>query len=148
MENGITRDETKVISDFINKVQPSCECCHGTGVLDERNGFMYGTVDCPACLDDDRNTFKTYQAKGESFRILQNAEDEFIVEKLFVVTETRGMLWWKKYIKKKEWRRCDNMGRHLHFGATWTNLSQFETYGTLEEAKKWIKDYAKYPIYH
>ena len=83
---------------------------------------------------------------SDKFRIVQNSDDEFIIQKLFKETETKGYLWWKKTSSWDEWKRvCTKGYKYFNIGYS---LQKFKTYKTLEEAVKWIEDYNKYPIYH
>lgn len=83
---------------------------------------------------------------SDKFRIVQNSDDEFIIQKLFKETETKGYLWWKKTSSWDEWKRvCTKGHKNFNFGYS---LQKFKTYSTLDDAIKWIKDYNKYPIYH
>jgi hypothetical protein len=83
---------------------------------------------------------------SDKFRIVQNSDDEFIIQKLFKETETKGYLWWKKTSSWDEWKKVCTKG-HKHFNLGYS-LQKFKTYNTLEDAIKWIYDYNKYPIYH
>jgi DnaJ-class molecular chaperone len=58
MNNGITKDESNAISDFVRDMESftkMCEACNGNGILDERSGFIYGSVICPICGGDDKS---------------------------------------------------------------------------------------------
>lgn len=85
---------------------------------------------------------------SDKFRIVQNSDDEFIIQKLFKETETKGYLWWKKTSSWDEWKRVDKNGQKYYSIFCISNYDQFKTYKTLEKAVKWIEDYNKYPIYH
>jgi hypothetical protein len=85
---------------------------------------------------------------SDKFRIVQNSDDKFIIQKLFKKTETKGYLWWKKRISWDEWKRVDKNGQKYYRIRYISNYDKFKTYKTLEKAVKWIEDYNKYPIYH
>ena len=85
---------------------------------------------------------------SDKFRIVQNSDDGFIIQKLFKETETQGYLWWKKTSSWDEWKRVDKNGQKYYSIGYISNYDQFKTYKTLEKAVKWIDDYNKYPIYH
>jgi len=88
---------------------------------------------------------------SDKFRIVQNSDDEFIIQKLFKETETKGYLWWKKTSSWHEWKRVDKNGQKYYrkgHKIRISNYDKFKTYKTLEKAVKWIEDYNKYPIYH
>lgn len=88
---------------------------------------------------------------SDKFRIKQISDNEFIIQKQFKETETKGCLWWKKTSSWDEWKRVDKNGqKYYNIGYTVhiSNYDQFKTYKTLEKAVKWIYDYNKYPIYH
>lgn len=88
---------------------------------------------------------------SDKYRIVQNSDDQFIIQKLYKETQTKGYFWRKKTTTSKVWKGVDKNGnkywsggRHFHI----SNIDLFKTYKTLKKAEKWIKDYAKYPIYH
>ena len=88
---------------------------------------------------------------SDKYRIVQNSDDQFIIQKLYKETQTEGYLWWKKTSRFEVWRSVDkngnkyySIGIHIHI----SNIDLFKTYKTLEKAEKWIEDYVKYPIYH
>jgi hypothetical protein len=88
---------------------------------------------------------------SDKFRIVQNSDNEFIIQKLYKETETKGYLWWKKTSSWDEWKRVDKNGQKYYsigYRIPISNYDQFKTYKTLDKAKKWIEDYNKYPIYH
>ena len=85
---------------------------------------------------------------SDKFRIVQNSDDEFIIQKLFKETETKGYLWLKKTSSWDEWKRITTDGQKLVIISYYSNDTRLKTYKTLEEAIKWIEDYNKYPIYH
>lgn len=88
-----------------------------------------------------------YSAKGIKFRIAQVADSEFIIQKLIKKPETNGFLWWKKSSVLNEWKCVDMNGTELYVNRFINNLNKFRTYKSFDTAKKWIEDYAKYPIY-
>ena len=86
---------------------------------------------------------------SDKFRIVQYGDDEFIIQKLFKETETKGYLWWKKTSSWDEWKRVDKNGqKYYNIRYRISNYDKFKTYKTLEKAVKWIEGYNKYPIYH
>lgn len=87
---------------------------------------------------------------SDKFRIVQNSDNKFIIQKLFKKTQTKGYLWWKKTTNSEEWKRVDKNGRKYYIGLhiNISNVDRFRTYKTLDKAIKWITDYNKYPIYH
>lgn len=86
---------------------------------------------------------------SDKFRIVQNSDNEFIIQKLFKETETKGCLWWKKTSSWDEWKRVDKNGQKYYNSIGYRiHISNYEQFKTLDEAIKWIEDYNKYPIYH
>ena len=88
---------------------------------------------------------------SDKFRIVQSSDNEFIIQKLYKETDTKGYLWWKKTSSWDEWKRVDKNGQKYYsisYRIHISNYDQFKTYKTLEKAIKWIEDYNKYPIYH
>jgi hypothetical protein len=89
---------------------------------------------------------------SDKFRVLQNSDEEFIIQKLFKETETkRDFLWWKKTSSWDEWKRVDENGQKYYYIGYYipiSNYCQFKTYKNLDKAIKWIYDYNKYPIYY
>lgn len=93
---------------------------------------------------------KDKETKREDFRIIQYADDVFEVQ---IHTEREriwhtGFLWLKKkhsettrYWKKSgkiDWDKSNRETLYFHHVC----------YNTLEDARKWIDDYFKYPITH
>jgi hypothetical protein len=76
------------------------------------------------------------------FKIRQLKDNEYIILKLCESKKTKGYLWWKKTIKTKKYYPVDEYGRFFQH----INIENFVFYKTLEDAKKWILDYNKYPI--
>ena len=90
-------------------------------------------------------------AISDKYRVVQNSDDEFIIQKLFKETETKGYLWWKKTTNSEDWKRVDKNGQKYYkrvYKIHISNYYQFKTYKTLDKAVKWIEDYNKYPIHH
>ena len=88
---------------------------------------------------------------SDNYRIVQNSDEEFIIQKLYKETQTKGYLWWKKRSSSEEWKRVDKNGQKYYkrvYKIHTSNYYQFKTYKTLEKAVKWIEDYNKYPIHH
>mgnify|MGYP003644538630 FL=1 len=88
---------------------------------------------------------------SDKYRVVQNSDDEFIIQKLFKETETKGYLWWKKTTNSEDWKRVDKNGQKYYkrvYKIQISNYYQFKTYKTLDKAVKWIEDYNKYPIHH
>jgi hypothetical protein len=88
---------------------------------------------------------------SDKFRIVQNSDEEFIIQKLFKVTQTKGNWWWKKTSILDEWKRVDKNGEkyyYIGYDIRISNYDKFKTYKTLYKAMKWIEYYNKYPIYH
>lgn len=83
---------------------------------------------------------------SDKFRIVQNSDDEFVIEKLYKETETKGYLFWKKTYTLNKWKKVCTKG-YKRYNSGYS-LQTFKTYKTLEKAIKWIEDYNKYPIYH
>jgi len=83
---------------------------------------------------------------SDKFRIVQNRDNEFVIQKLFYRTQTKGYLWWKKTKILDKWKRVDKNG-HIYYNIL-SKINDFKTYKTLDKAIKWIEDYNKYPIYH
>lgn len=88
---------------------------------------------------------------SDKYRIVQNSDEQFIIQKLYKETQTKGCLWWKKTTNSEDWKSVDkngieyySVGIRIHI----SNYDQFKTYKTLEKAIKWIEDFNKYPIYH
>ena len=88
---------------------------------------------------------------SDKYRIVQNSDDEFIIQKLYKESQNKGYLWWKKTTNSEDWKRVDkdgqkyySFGMHIHI----SNADRFRTYKTLDKAVKWIEDYNKYPIHH
>jgi hypothetical protein len=89
---------------------------------------------------------------SDRFRIKQISDNEFIVQKLFFKETTKGYLWWKKTTINECWQRVDKHGVK-YYSLSFRSLSInnhdfFKTYESFYDAKKWIEDYNKYPIYH
>ena len=88
---------------------------------------------------------------SDKFRIVQNSDEEFIIQKLYKESQTKGYLWWKKTTNSEEWKRVDVNGwkyYNIGYKIMRSNRDDFKTYKTLDKAVKWIEDYNKYPIYH
>lgn len=85
---------------------------------------------------------------NEKFRIVEKEKNYFIVEKLFKTTKKSGFLWWKKEVIKHEWKWITREGNYLVFIGAFCNIDRFKSYKTIEEAKEWIINNDKYPIYH
>jgi len=88
---------------------------------------------------------------SDKYRIVQKSDDQFIIQKQFKETETKGYLWWKEISSCDEWKRVDKKGQKYYnvgYRISISNYDQFKTYKTLEKAIKWIEDINKYPIYH
>ena len=69
---------------------------------------------------------------SDKFRIVQNSNDVFIIQKLFKRTQTTGYLWLKKTNILDEWKRvCTKGYKYFNIGYS---LQKFKTYKTLEEA--------------
>lgn len=88
-------------------------------------------------------------SSSNNFLIRQISEKEFIILKKYKETQAQGYLWWKKTIIEEKYRRIDRYGNKFFSIASplyFTNLSDIDTYETLEDAKKWIENYKKYPI--
>ncbi|MBT7493501.1 MAG: hypothetical protein HN704_18030 [Bacteroidetes bacterium] len=88
---------------------------------------------------------------SDKYRIVQNSDDQFIIQKLYKETQTKGYLWWKKTTTSEVWKSVDKNGMKYYsvgIGIHISNSHLFKTYKTLEKAVKWIEDYNKYPIYH
>jgi hypothetical protein len=88
-------------------------------------------------------------SSSNNYLIKQISEKEFIILKKYKQTKTKGCLWWKKSTSEEKYNRIDRYGKKL-FCNTYpifdTNFSDLITYKTLEDAKKWIENYKKYPI--
>ena len=87
----------------------------------------------------------------ERFRIVQNNENEFIIQKEYITTKVIKFLWRKKIITHTDWKRVDKDGVKYYSIGTYvrrTNNDNFKIYKTFDKAVKWIEDYNKYPIYH
>ncbi len=86
------------------------------------------------------------------FRIVQRADEEFIIEKKYRERDKRNILWRIKPKYIDVWERVDEAGekdyvyRLRNFGYISHIHQKFITFNSLESAKKWIKDYFKYPI--
>ena len=88
-------------------------------------------------------------SSSNNFLIRQTSENEFIILKKYKEETTKGYLWWKKTISEEKYRRIDRYGNKffcITYPIYFTNLSDIDTYKTLEDAKKWIENYNKYPI--
>jgi hypothetical protein len=88
---------------------------------------------------------------SDKYRIVQNSDDQFIIQKLYKETQTKGYLWWKKTTTSEVWKSVDKNGMKYYSVGIRIHISNshlFKTYKTLEKAVKWIEDYNKYPIYH
>ena len=88
--------------------------------------------------------FTIYKVDSEKFRIVQESDKEFVIEKLCKNKETKGILWWKKTREWEVWRNVDIKG-HFYFRYS---VQTFKKYKTLGKAIKWIQDYEKYPVTH
>lgn len=85
----------------------------------------------------------------EAFRIKQLSDNEFIIEKPFLIEKTKKSFWKTTTTKKVEWKEVDTKGRKLYLSRVnyyFNNLSQFKIYETKQKAIKWIEEYEKYPI--
>jgi len=88
---------------------------------------------------------------SDKFRIKQVSGNEFIIQKQFKESETKGYLWWKDTHTLHEWKRVDKNGQKYYSKGIRIHISnadRFKTYKTLDKAIKWIYDFNKYPIYH
>lgn len=101
---------------------------------------------------EKRLEFTIYHVGEDKFRIVQNSEQEFVINKLFKREIKTGFFPPKKTICIHEWVKCDKDGNKIYsyagLGTYITNVHRFTVYKSLEEAIKWIEDYSKYPINH
>lgn len=51
---------------------------------------------------------------SDKFRIKQISDNEFIVQKQFKETETKGYLWWKDTHTWNKWKRVDKNGQKYY----------------------------------
>ena len=87
----------------------------------------------------------------DKFRIVEVAENQFVIERLFKSRVKKGILWWKKENVYYQWKRINKYGNSEYvslYVPKINNLDSFITYKSKEKAIKWIEDYVKYPIYH
>lgn len=96
--------------------------------------------------------FKLLHLNGVSscdeVRVRQIKTNEFIVEKLAKKTKSKGYLWWKKTEIIYKWQRVNKYGDFINISMVIYGDKSIITYKTLKQAKDWIKNYKKYPIYH
>tara|TARA_B100000780_G_C21065087_1_gene428244 strand:+ start:633 stop:956 length:324 start_codon:yes stop_codon:yes gene_type:complete len=88
---------------------------------------------------------------SDKFRIVQKSDDQFIIQKLYKETQTKGCLWWKKTTNSEDWKSVDKNGVKYYSVGIRIHISNdhlFKEYKNLDKAIKWITDYNKYPIYH
>lgn len=92
-----------------------------------------------------------YIVGDNKFRIVQNSENEFIVQRLFKTTKNEGRFWGRRTIVSEEWKKVYKDGEKyvsLALSDEVITSGRFKPFDTLESAIKWIEDFSKYPIYH
>jgi len=82
-----------------------------------------------------------------NFRIVQESENEFIIEKEFISHEYKstrfiGINIWNTKIPIKKWCIVNEKGEFLD----WYKKHKFYRYDTFGKAKKALEDIEKYPI--
>jgi len=84
--------------------------------------------------------------KIENYRVVEDV-DGFKVQIKRTESEMIGILWSRKLIVKEYWNNLNENGKLAHYLIA-NPPSRTKIYSSLEEAKKAIESFVKYPIYH
>lgn len=93
---------------------------------------------------------KTDITETNDFRVVQLGDKEFVVQRKFIHTTTKGNIF-SRYAKTTiHWKRTIDRGTRIH-GYSMYHFAltpPMKAFKSLKKAKKWIDDFKKYPIYH